>query len=61
MSNTIGKTEWVDMFREIGLSEETMLKWHQVFESRHPHAHAAFLEWLAIPEAEISAIRQKSR
>ncbi|GAB6907433.1 conserved hypothetical protein [Desulfosarcina cetonica] len=61
MSNTIGKAEWVDMFREIGLSEETMMKWHRVFETRHPDAHAAFLKWLAIPDAEITTIRQNSR
>ncbi len=58
-SSTIGKNEWVDMFREIGLNEETMLDWHRVFESRHPDAHEQFLQWLGIPADEIADIRSR--
>ncbi|BBO90630.1 hypothetical protein [Desulfosarcina ovata] len=61
MSSNVSKNEWVDMFREIGLTEETMMKWHQLFESRHPDGHAAFLQWLGIPADEIADIRTRSK
>lgn len=61
MQNHVGKDDWVAMFKEIGLTEETMLQWHRLFENRHPQGHAAFLKWLGIPAAEIADIRQKSR
>lgn len=61
MSKNVSKNEWVDMFREIGLTEETMMNWHRVFEKRHPEAHEAFLQWLGIPTDEIADIRGRSR
>ncbi len=61
MQNQVTVEEWVDMFREMGLDRETMSKWHQVFESRHPEAHRSFLEWLGLPPKEVEAIRAKSR
>jgi hypothetical protein len=53
----INKDQWVALFREIGLDEETMLKWHRLFESRHPEGHRSFLGWLGISEEEIARIR----
>ncbi len=52
---------WVEMFREIGLDEPTMHRWHGIFESRWPEAHQSFLEWLEISGSEIERIRQESR
>lgn len=58
MPNRISKAEWVVMFREIGMDEETMRRWHRLFEQRHPQAHAEFLAWLGIDPEEINRIRQ---
>ena len=58
MSNEeMNKEKWVLLFKEIGLNEAIMLKWHREFETRYPNGHQSFLEWLNIPEAEISKIR----
>ena len=58
MSNAeMNKERWVSLFREIGLDDATMVKWHQAFETRYPEGHQAFLEWLQIPEDEIHSIR----
>lgn len=61
MQSKVSKDDWVAMFQEIGLTEETMMQWHRLFEKRHPQGHEEFLKWLGIAPAEISAIRQKSR
>jgi len=53
----MNKEHWVSLFREIGLDDAAMVKWHKAFESKHPGGHQLFLEWLNIPEAEISTIR----
>ena len=53
----MNKEKWVRLFREIGLDEETMVKWHRAFETRYPEGHQSFLEWLNIPRDEISRIR----
>ena len=53
----MNKEKWVSLFREIGLDDAAMLMWHKAFESRHPDGHQSFLEWLNIPDAEISTIR----
>ena len=53
----MNKERWVSLFREIGLDDATMVKWHQAFETRYPEGHQAFLEWLQIPEDEIHSIR----
>lgn len=58
MSNEeMNKEKWVLLFKEIGLNEATMLKWHREFETRYPNGHQSFLEWLNIPETEIGKIR----
>ena len=51
------KDKWVLLFKEIGLDEATMVKWHREFESRYPDGHQSFLEWLNIPSDEIGRIR----
>jgi hypothetical protein len=51
--------QWKDMFTEIGLSEETMARWHQIFERRHPQAHGSFLAWLGLSGPEIKKIKQQ--
>lgn len=61
MKNRISKNEWVSMFAETGLDEAVMKRWHHIFETRHPDAHADFLEWLGIGPDEIDRIRAASR
>ena len=53
----MNKENWVLLFREIGLDDETMIKWHRLFEARYPQGHQSFLEWLNIPQEEIGQIR----
>ena len=58
MSNEVmNKERWVHLFREIGLDEATMTRWHKEFEARYPDGHQSFLEWLNIEESEIHRIR----
>ena len=61
MQTNVTKEEWVAMFREVGISDETMMTWHRLFEARHPEGHGDFLAWLGIPSGEINTIRAKSR
>lgn len=61
MKNQVNVEEWVGMFREIGLDETQMEKWHRVFEKRHPAGHQGFLEWLGLKPEDIDRIRAKSR
>lgn len=51
------KEKWVLLFKEIGLDEATMVRWHKAFETRYPDGHQSFLEWLNIDENEIRQIR----
>jgi hypothetical protein len=53
----MNKEKWVLLFRQIGLDEASMIKWHKAFESRYPNGHQSFLEWLQIPADEIHRIR----
>ena len=58
MSNAaMTKEDWVALFEEIGLNDDSMRHWHQLFESRHPEAHQSFLEWLGVSSEKIAAIR----
>ena len=52
---------WIAMFRDLGLSEADMRRWHGIFESRHPEGHQRFLEWLGLPGARIERVRRESR
>ena len=49
------------LFREIGLDEAAMQKWHALFERRHPDSHRSFLEWLGLDVAQIEQVRARSR
>lgn len=57
MQRNVSKEDWVAMFRDIGLTDDAMTKWHRLFEERHPEAHEGFLRWLGIPADEIAKIR----
>lgn len=61
MQGKVNKEEWIAMFREVGLSDEAMKKWHHLFETRHPDGHEGFLNWLGISSDEINKIRANSR
>ncbi|MGD9265440.1 MAG: hypothetical protein PVJ71_06660 [Lysobacterales bacterium] len=56
-TEVMNKENWVLLFKEIGLDEATMKRWHQLFEAKFPDGHQAFLEWLNIPQDEIERIR----
>ena len=56
-SSYVNKEQWVELFRAIGLSDETMSQWHREFEERNPQGHQEFLEWINIPGNEITEIR----
>ena len=58
MSNEVmNKEKWVLLFKEIGLDEATMTRWHREFEAKYPDGHQSFLEWLNIEANEIRQIR----
>ena len=61
MSSKMTVKEFAQMFREIGLDEAAMQKWHALFEQRHPDSHKSFLEWLGLDAAQIEQIRARSR
>ncbi len=56
--SSMTKDQWVELFQVIGLTEAKMTQWHQEFEKRYPQQHQAFLEWLQLPEGEVSRIRK---
>jgi len=60
-ATTFGKDQWVELFREIGLDEPTMQRWHAAFEKRWPQSHQSFMNWLGISRTEIERIRETSR
>ena len=55
------KSSWTDLFREIGLDEAQMHRWHALFEQRWPEAHQSFLVWLGVQPSDIARIRESSR
>ena len=61
MQHAVRKTDWVDMSKEIGLTDDQMNQWHKLFETRHPDGHEAFLAWLGLPANEIADIRNRYR
>jgi len=58
MKKTMNVERWVELFREIGLDEATMRRWHALFEERYPDAHQEFLEWLGLSAGRIAEVRQ---
>ena len=61
MNKQVNVNDWVAMFRDIGLDESQMAKWHRLFEARHPAKHQEFLEWLGLQPEEIDRIRASSK
>ncbi len=59
MKNQVTVEEWVKRFRDIGLDDAAMQKWHSLFEQENPEGHQNFLEWLGLPEEKIKSIRAK--
>ncbi len=57
----MNKQTWTRMLTAAGFSQDDMVRWHAEFERSDPQAHAQFLEFLCIPEAEARAIRDWSR
>ena len=61
MGEKMTTKEFKQLFREIGLDEAAMQKWHALFEQRHPDSHRSFLEWLGLDAGQIEQIRARSR
>jgi hypothetical protein len=61
MKKTVTVDEWVALFRETGLDDAQMKRWHRAFEKHHPDAHETFLGWLGLPSERIARIREESR
>ncbi|MEG3638775.1 hypothetical protein [Magnetococcus sp. PR-3] len=57
---TMNVARWSSLFRELGLSDAQMQRWHDLFEARYPEGHQAFLIWLGLEEVDIQKIRQQS-
>ena len=54
----LSKDQWVQMFKNAGMSEQDMHNWHRDFEANAPEAHQDFLESIGLDEAKIRQIRQ---
>lgn len=61
MAANVTVSEWVDMFKAVGLDADARRKWHRLFEARHPEAHQAFLAWLGLSADEIAQVRSDSK
>ncbi|MDD5350291.1 MAG: hypothetical protein PHQ12_08790 [Chthoniobacteraceae bacterium] len=61
MQNKVTVEEWIALFRETGLDEAAMERWHRLFEARHPEGHRSFLEWLGLEARRIEQIRAAHR
>jgi hypothetical protein len=61
MGSKVTVDEFKTMFRDVGLDDAAMAKWHTLFEQRHPDSHQSFLEWLGISSVQIEKVRAKSR
>lgn len=61
MQEQVTLKEWVEMFRELGLDEESMMRWHHIFELRYPEGHQSFLEWLGLSADKVASVRLKSK
>ena len=59
--NVVTKEKWVSIMKASGFSDADMHRWHAEFEKSAPSEHQEFLEFLHIPAAEISKIRDWSR
>lgn len=59
MSN-VTKEQWVEVFKDCGLTDKKMQKWHSCFEKKYPEGHENFLQWLGLNKNEIREIRSNS-
>jgi len=57
----VTKDKWVAIMKASGFSETEMNRWHAEFEESAPAEHQEFLEFLHIPAADITRIREWSR
>lgn len=57
----ITKDTFVEILRDVGLTDSQMEKLHRELETRFPEDHARLLAWLGEPDAEVAAIRDRSR
>ena len=55
------KDKWVSIMQAAGFKEADMRRWHSEFEKSAPDDHQEFLQYLHIPTAEITHIREWSR
>lgn len=51
------KKLWVSLLEASGFTDQEMHEWHVSFERTAPEKHQLFLEYLQIPEEEITRIR----
>ena len=57
----VTKDKWVAIMKAAGFTEDDMRRWHAEFEKSAPAEHQEFLEFLHIPNEELSRIREWSR
>ena len=57
----ITKQKWVEIMKASGFSEEQMHRSHSEFERAAPAEHQEFLEFLHIPQDEVTRIREWSK
>ncbi len=54
--------QWKDMFSQVGLSDDDMQKWHELFERTNPQGHQSFLEWLRPGDSQwATMVRENSK
>ncbi len=58
---TITKDQFVGVLNEAGITDDQKRRLHAAFESRHPQAHEAFIQWLGLQADEVRSIRDHSR
>lgn len=57
----MNKATWTSLLAAAGFSEGDRHRWHADFERQAPEKHQRFLEFLCLPDAEITAIRARAR
>lgn len=60
-TKVITKEKWVSIMQAAGFTQDDMHRWHAEFERAAPEEHQEFLEFLHIPQPEITRIRDWSR
>jgi len=57
----MNKSTWTELLAAAGFSEDDRKRWHVEFERHAPDRHQRFLEFLCVPEAQITVIRACAR